>query len=224
VKKTVLKVAGKSNRKPLKHARKADILENKFESTQGPINTQHSLISMMLPPAVKMFIEDLEKEVTVLCGDRYRHTAEPHQRWGSQKGSIVLGDQHVAIERPRVRSTVTGTEVQLKAYEDYQDPKLFESQVFAEGRKKVSQRDYENRLPKIASNFGFKKSSVSRKWIKATAKKLDELQTRSLTELDIRAVFIDGKRFHKQGVIIALGPQPFRLVQRQVIVSILRND
>lgn len=46
---------------------------------------------------------------------------------------------------------------------------------------------------------------MSRKWIKATAKKLDELQNRSLSELDIRTVFIDGKRFHKQGVIVALG-------------------
>jgi transposase-like protein len=93
----------------------------------------------------------------------------------------------------------------LKVYEDFQNPKLFEQQVFAEGLKKVSQRDYEKGLSTIANSFGFKKSSVSRKWINATAKKLDELQSRSLTELDIRAVFIDGKRFHKNGVIIALG-------------------
>ncbi|MGZ3746680.1 MAG: transposase, partial [Pseudobdellovibrionaceae bacterium] len=84
-------------------------------------------------------------------------------------------------------------------------PKLFEQQVFAEGLKKVSQRDYEKGLSTIANSFGFKKSSVSRKWIKSTAKKLDELQNRPLKELDIRAVFIDGKRFHNQGVIIALG-------------------
>lgn len=201
----LLKVAGKSKRKPLKHAHKADVLENKFENAQGPIDTQHLLISTLLPPAVKMFIEDLEKEVDQLCGQRYRHTAEPNHRWGSQKGSIVLGNQHVAIERPRVRSSASGKETRLQTYEDFQDPKLFQQQVFAEGMKKVSQRDYEKGLTTIANSFGFKKSSVSRKWIKSTAKKLDELQERSLAELDIRAVFIDGKRFHKQGVIIALG-------------------
>jgi len=38
-----------------------------------------------------------------------------------------------------------------------------------------------------------------------TAKKIEELQKRSLTELDIRSVFIDGKRFSNYGVIIALG-------------------
>ncbi len=77
--------------------------------------------------------------------------------------------------------------------------------MFTEGIKKVSQRDYEKGVSKIANSFGFKKSSVSRKWIKTTAKKIEELQKRSLKEMDIRAVFIDGKRFSKHGVIIALG-------------------
>jgi len=201
----VLKVVGKSKRKPLKHARKKDILENTFENAQGPIDTQHLLISTLLPPAIKMFIQELEKEVDQLCGERYRHTQNENHRWGSQKGSIVLGNQHVAIEKDRVRNSITGKEVRLKTYEQFQDPGLFEQQVFNEGLKKVSQRDYEKGLSTIANSFGFKKSSISRKWINATAKKLDELQNRSLKELDIRAVFIDGKRFHAQGVIIALG-------------------
>lgn len=204
MKRTVLKVAGKGNRKPLKYARKNEVLADQFENSQGTIDTQHLLISTLLPPAVKMFIQELEKEVDQLCGARYRHSSDQNHRWGSQKGSIVLGNQHVAIEKPRVRSSA-GKEVQLKVYEDFQNPKLFEEQVFAEGMKKVSQRDYEKGLSTIANSFGFKKSSVSRKWINATAKKLEELQSRSLTELDIRTVFIDGKRFHKNGVIIALG-------------------
>ncbi|MFN3454323.1 MAG: transposase [Pseudobdellovibrio sp.] len=201
----LLKVAGKSNRKPRKYVKKNDALSDQFETIQGPIDTQHLLISTLLPPAVKMFIQELEKEVDELCGTRYRHSEDQNYRWGSQKGSIILGNQHVAIEKPRVRSAGSGKEVRLQTYEDFQDPKIFESKVFAEGLKKVSQRDYEKGLSTIAGSFGFKKSSVSRKWIKATAKKLDELQNRSLSELDIRTVFIDGKRFHKQGVIVALG-------------------
>jgi putative transposase len=71
--------------------------------------------------------------------------------------------------------------------------------------KRVAQRDYKKGVQQIASSFGFTKSSVSRKWIKATAKKLEDLQKRSLKEMDIRAVFIDGKRFSKYGVVIAMG-------------------
>ena len=203
MKKTVLKSLKKINRKPLVHAKKSDILANKFENLEGPIETQHLLISTLLPPAVKAFIAECEKEVDQLCGDRYKHGKTNH-RWGSQNGSIVLGNQHVALEVPRVRSK-DGKEIVLKNYQDFQDPRIFDQAIFTEGIKKVSQRDYEKGVQKIANSFGFKKSSVSRKWVKTTAKKIEDLQMRSLKEMDIRAVFIDGKRFSKHGVIIALG-------------------
>lgn len=199
----VLKSVKKINRKPLKHARRQDILDEKFEGIEGPIDTQHLLISTLLPPAVKMFLQECIREVDELCGPRYKH-GKQNQRWGDQNGSIVLANQQVAVPKLRVRSK-DGNEVQLKTYEDFQDPRLFDQAVFTEGLKRVSQRDYESGVSKIANSFGFKKSSVSRRWIKATANKIDELQRRSLTEMDIRAVFIDGKRFRKHGVIIALG-------------------
>jgi len=190
-------------RQPLKHALREDILADKFEGLSGPIDTQHLLISTLLPPAVKAFIEELEKEVDQLCGSRYRH-GKINQRWGTQKGSIILANQHVAIERSRVREK-GGGEIKLKTYEDFQDPRLFEQAVFTEGIKRVSQRDYEKGVSKIANSFGFKKSQISKRWVKATAKKIADLQTRDLKPMDIRAVFIDGKRFTKHGVIVALG-------------------
>jgi transposase-like protein len=202
--KKLLKAVRKINRKPLKHAKKTEILADQFEGLEGPIDTRHMLISMMLPPAIKMFIQEMEAEVDALCGDRYKHGKTLH-RWGTQKGSIILGNQHVAIEKSRVRNPETEEEVELKSYKDFQDPKRFEQAVFTEGLKRVSQRDYQKGAQKIASSFGFTKSSVSRKWVKATAKKIEELQKRSIQEMDIRAVFIDGKKFSKHGVIIALG-------------------
>ncbi len=199
----VLKAVRKINRKPLKHARRQDVLEDKFEGLDGPIDTQHLLISTLLPPAIKKFIKECEREVEHLCGERYKH-GKQNQRWGDQKGSIVLANQQVAVPKLRVRSKA-GIEVPLKTYEDFQDPRLFDQAVFTEGLKRVSQRDYEKGVMKIANSFGFKKSSVSRRWIKATAGKIEELQKRSLKEMDIRAIFIDGKRFRRHGVIIALG-------------------
>lgn len=203
MKKNVLKQVKKINRKKLVHAKKSDILEGNFDNLEGPIETQHLLISTLLPPAVKAFIAECESEVEKLCGDRYRHGKTNH-RWGWQKGSIILANQNVALEVPRVRAK-DGNEVRLQTYQDFQDPQLFNQAVFAEGIKKVSQRDYQKGVQKIANSFGFTKSSVSRKWIKTTAKKIEELQKRSLKEMDIRAVFIDGKKFKKHGVIVALG-------------------
>ena len=151
----VLKSLKKINRKPLKHARRQDILDEKFEGIEGPIDTQHLLISTLLPPAVKMFLQQCLREVDELCGPRYKH-GKRNQRWGDQKGSIVLANQQVAVPKMRVRSK-DGTEVQLKTYEDFQDPRMFDQAVFTEGLKRVSQRDYESGVSKIANSFGFTK-------------------------------------------------------------------
>jgi putative transposase len=201
--KVPVQIRKRKGRQPLQHARRKDVLQDRFEGTTGPLDTQHLLISALLPPAVKAFLIECEREVTELCGARYEH-GKINRRWGTQEGSIILANQHVAIEKPRVR-VKGGGEVNLKTYEDFQDPKLFEQAVFAEGIKKVSQRDYEKGVSKIANSFGFKKSQVSKRWVKVTAKKIAELQERDLKPLDIRAVLIDGKRFNKHGVIIALG-------------------
>lgn len=193
----------RKQRKPLKYAKRQDILAEKFEGVDGPIDTQHLLISTLLPPAVKMFIEKCGQEVDQLCGARYKH-GKVNQRWGVQNGSIILGNQHIAVEKFRVRGK-DGREVPLKTYEEFQNPGLFEQAVFNEGIKRVSQRDYEKGISKIANSFGFRKSTISKRWLKATAQKIADLQTRDLRPLDIRAVFIDGKRFKKYGVIVALG-------------------
>jgi putative transposase len=199
----VLNCVRDGNRKKLKYAKRADVLAGEFQTDSGPITSQHLLISMLLPASVKAFLEEVENEVTDLAGARYAH-GKSIQRWGTQSGSVIIGNQHVAIEKPRLRAK-GGGEVEIKTYQQFQDPKLFEQAVFNEGIKRVSQRDYEKGVSQISSSFGFKKSSISRKWIKATARKLSDLQERSLKEMNIRAVFIDGKRFKKYGVIIALG-------------------
>jgi len=199
-------VRSRGKRKILKPVSRKQIQDNLIEGLDGEmINSQHMLISMLLPPAVKAFFLDLENEVNQLCGERYRHTDEAMTRWGNQPGSIIMGNQRVSIKNPRVRDTVTGEEVIPRTYARFQDPNIFDSQVFQEGLKHVSQRDYEKGLPKIAASFGTSKSSVSRSWIKSTKKQVEKLLNRNLTALDIVAVFIDGKRFSKLGVIIALG-------------------
>jgi transposase-like protein len=169
-----------------------------------PIDSQHLLISMLLPPAVKEFIRLVGDEVEYLCGKRYEH-GTANQRWGSQTGTIVLGKQKVRVEKPRVRNQQSGRETKIPIYERFKDDRLFDEQVFAEGLKKVSQRDFQRGMPKIAASFGFTKSSVSRRWIKATEARLKELNSRDIAAMDIVAVFIDGKRFRDHGVVIALG-------------------
>jgi putative transposase len=167
------------------------------------LDSQYSLISALLPPAVKEFLARCEQEVEALCGPRYARGHGELDRWTPQRGSIYLGGQKVALVKPRVRGP--GGEEVLATYARFQDPKLFDQQVFQEGMRHVSQRDYEKGLPKIAASFGMSKSKVSRSWVNGTQKQLEKLRTRRLEGLGIIAVFIDGKRFAKHGCIVALG-------------------
>lgn len=167
------------------------------------LDSQYLLITALLPPAVKEFFALCETEVASICGHRHGRGEGLLSRWGTQAGSIYLGGQKVAVEKPRIRGNEG--ERKLATYEQFQDPKLFNQQVFQEGLRRVSQRDYERGLPKIAASFGMSKSKVSRTWVKATENQLERLRTRSLQEFGLVAVFIDGKRFAKLGAVVALG-------------------
>ena len=196
-------VSSRRKRKILNPISHDQIKQNLIKDKEGQmLDYQHLLISMMLPPAVKAFFQELESEVEALCGKRFSRESDT-SRYGAQSGSIILGNQRVSIQRPRVRGA--NGEVPLTTYARFQDPDIFDKAVFNQGLKHVSQRDYEKGLPQIAASFGVSKSTVSRSWVKSTGKELEKLLKRDLGKLDIIAVFIDGKRFAKLGVVVALG-------------------
>ena len=53
----------KGKRKNLNYLTPKDVREGRFEGLEGPIDSQHTLLSLLIPPAIKMFLEDLEKEI-----------------------------------------------------------------------------------------------------------------------------------------------------------------
>jgi putative transposase len=57
----------------------------------------------------------------------------------------------------------------------------------------------------VPATFGIKKNSVSRKFIRATARKLKESLERDLIGYEIVSIFIDSKGFAENEIIIALG-------------------
>jgi transposase-like protein len=194
----------KSNKKRIRISTK-DAANGYFTEADGsPIDPQELLLKKLLPTAVQAFFKELEAEVVDLCGNRYTH-GNGAARWGSEGGSVYLGGQKVAIKRPRVRDCIENKEVALKSYHRYRDPKIFQERVFQEGLRHVSQRDYERGIEKIGGSFGFKKSTISSAWKNATKKQLEQLMSRDLATMKIVAVYIDGKRFYSQGVVIALG-------------------
>ena len=200
------KVQPRSNRSNTKLKVRIDArsaAEEVFHWPDGSeIDSGQLLLSLLLPTAVKEVFRRLEDEAEMLCGKRYERGNE-YARWGTEEGSIYLGGQKVGIKRPRVRGPQG--EVVLKTYEKHRNPAIFEERVYREGVRKISQRDYKKGVETVGAAFGFSKGSVSKHWKHATEKKLRELNDRRLEGFKIVAVFIDGKRFRKEGAMLALG-------------------
>jgi transposase-like protein len=69
----------------------------------------------------------------------------------------------------------------------------------------ISCRDYEAAVEAVPGAIGLSKSTVSREFKKATARQLKAFQERDLSQYDVVAVFLDGKSFAEDQMIIALG-------------------
>ena len=171
------------------------------------LDTRVELIQALIPIGLEAVNELLQKEVCQLAGERYsRQGGLPyHARWGGQRGSIYLADQKVAIAVPRVRDTERGQEVPLSAYQALQDPRRAEDASLRKVLKGLSCRDYEPCVDAVAETFGLRRSSLSRRFKRASGKKLAELAERDLSKCDVVALFLDGKTFGDDAMVIALG-------------------
>jgi transposase-like protein len=165
-----------------------------------------SMIQMLIPLGLSAVEDELQAEVFSLVGGaRHGRTGGSNKRWGSNPGSVYLGDQKVKVNVPRVRDVGQGSEVRLRSYARLQDPSHLDELALARVINGVSQSKYERAAEHVPETFGIKKSSVSRKFIRASAKRLGEFLTRDLSRHDIVAIFIDGKFFAENEIVIALG-------------------
>ena len=102
-------------------------------------------IQLLIPLGLQAVAEELERAVVELAGARYQRKAaeQPLRRWGSQRGSVYLGDQKHPVEVPRVRNVDTGTEVPLSAYQALQTPRNMDEGLLrwiAEGHRHAQLR------------------------------------------------------------------------------------
>jgi transposase-like protein len=124
-------------------------------------------------------------------------------KWAYQKGSIYCGDQKVRVNHPRLRGPEG--EVALSLYETLKQPGAFSEELLGKALRGISGRRYNETVIGTASAFGVSASSVSRRFIEATAQKLKEFKERDLSSISPFAVFIDNVHRGKDAFMIALG-------------------
>jgi transposase-like protein len=165
------------------------------------------LIQALIPLGLEAVNELLQQEVTALAGARYQRRGGVlgFDRWGSQPGSVYLADQKVAATVPRVRDVRRDQEVPLSTYQALRQPRRAEEGALRKILKGLSCRNYEACVEPVAETFGLTASSLSRRFKRASARKLAELQERNLSSYDLVGLFLDGKTFGDDQMVIALG-------------------
>jgi len=168
------------------------------------IDGKAELIQMLIPLGLKAVSDLLQKEVRMLAGVRYRHQGGP-LRWGKQPGSVYLGDEKFRIEVPRVRDAEKNTELGLESYARLQRPRELDEGVMKRVLLGLSCGRYEETAQSVPEAFGMSGSTISRRTIRASARKLRELMSRPLNQDDFVALFVDGKSFSEDGIILVAG-------------------
>lgn len=177
--------------------------DNNFEIF--PDDARITMIQMLIPLGLDAIKDALQQEVEALAGARYEHNDSSLDRWGSNPGSAFLGDQKVEIQVPRVRNTKTNKEVPLKSYEALQNPSTINDSVMRQVINGISCRKYEKAALNVSETFGIKRSSISKKFVQASSKKLKKLLERDISQENIVAIFIDGKTFAENEIVVAMG-------------------
>jgi transposase-like protein len=175
--------------------------------TAPDVDTRVALIQALIPVALEKVHEELKADVEWLAGVRYVRTGRQpgHVRWTRQRGSIYLADQKIPIEVPRVRDRLRNQEVPLPTYERLQEPRALDAGLLHKVLGGLSTREYERCAEAVPEAFGLSASSISRRFKRASARKLRELTERRLEHYDLVALILDGKTFAEDEMVAAVG-------------------
>lgn len=152
----------------------------------------------------------MEAELTARIGPKHAKLgADRPGNWhGNTQGSLVFGGRLLTIERPRGR-TVAGEEMTLETWSAFSGRDLLNSLVVERMLAGVATRRHVDVSEPVGSELenrsrATSKSSVSRRFVTAMEKALAELMARSLHELEVVVLMVDGIEVAGQCCVAAL--------------------
>jgi len=170
------------------------------------VETKVECIRALIPLGLMRIQELLEEEVCGWAGVRYTRKSPTRlgRRHGSNPGSVPLAGQRHPLRIPRVQH-VGGGEISLQSLAHLRGSGKLDDVLLKRVLYGISCRNYEAAAAAVPGAIGLSSSTVSRSFTQASAKQLKGLQERDLRELDIVAVFLDGKTFADMTMVVAVG-------------------
>jgi transposase-like protein len=176
---------------------------------------REGLLAASVAIGLEVMGELVEAEVSELAGPKGKHDpARRVYRHGSEDGRVTLGGRRVPVRRPRVRTLAdqdgAEREVRLESYDTFASVDLLSDRMVAAMLAGLSGRRYERALEPVGeqverSASGVSQSSVSRRFITATAERLAAFRSRPLEDERWLIVFVDGFDFAGHTMVGALG-------------------
>lgn len=170
------------------------------------IDPRATLMELAVTTGVQVLQHLLEEDRATLCGARYRHQASRvASRAGTAPSEVILGGRKLAIPRPRVRAA--GREVPLPTWRAMAQTDPLTARVLQQVLLGVATRRYAESLEPVGAmrTRGTSKSAVSRRFVAHTAAQVETWRSRPLGELDLAVLFLDGVRFGRDCLVVALG-------------------
>jgi putative transposase len=170
-----------------------------------------SSLGDLLRAVGKLFIETvMEAEVEQIVGCRSkRNRGRGAYRWGSEAGFCIIDGQRVPIARPRIRNRQNNREIPLGSYELFQRASLVEETVWHKIMHGLTMRSYKEVVQQFADAYGLEKSTTSDHFIEASRRKLEQLMKRSLADIPLAVIIVDGTIFQSEHMIVAIGIDRF---------------
>ena len=171
------------------------------------LGTRVAVIQALIPLGLEAVRDVLQREVEDLAGARYaREGGRPgHVRWSKERGSVYLEDQKLPIVYQRVRDQLRDVEVPLETYQRLQQPRALDEGLMRRVLLGLSCRRYAECAEAVPEAFGLAPSTVSRRYIRASARQLQALNERRLERYDLVALLLDGKTFAEDEMVSVLG-------------------
>lgn len=170
------------------------------------VDSKLECIRALIPLGLMHVQEVLEAEVYQWAGARYAPKSPEllGRRHGSNPGSVQLAGQRHPLRIQRVQHK-DGGEISLHALDHLRGTGHVDTLLLKRVLSGISCRNYEAAAAAVPGAIGLSSSTVSRTFTRTSAKQLQTLQERDLRELDVVAVFLDGKTFADMTMVIAVG-------------------
>jgi putative transposase len=172
---------------------------------------KEGLLALSVGVGLGVLSELMEEEVDDVVGPKGKNDPDRVAvRHGHEDGEVTLGGRRVAVSRPRARTADASAEVGLLTYAHFADRDPLTRVVLEQMLAGVSTRRFSRtREPvgeeMLAAERSTSKSAVSREFVGRTGEHLHALMSRSLEDVRLAVLMLDGIELKGRCCVVALG-------------------